>query len=96
MRKNAIPRGASFPILSSQYHFIFQVAIPQFQHLLLMDPVSGTFVGFGFSPVLLSSSSGIAVSCFSVLTVCPVSNFRVRGFQFFRFICLFCPTLGSV
>ena len=30
---HAIPRAASFPILSSQYHFIFQVAIPQFQHL---------------------------------------------------------------
>ena len=28
VRKTAVPRGVSFPILSSQYHFIFQVAIP--------------------------------------------------------------------
>ena len=28
--------------------------------ILLMDPVSGTFAGFGFSPILLSGSSGIA------------------------------------
>ena len=27
-RKTAIPRAASFPLLSSLYHFIFQVAIP--------------------------------------------------------------------
>ena len=27
-RKTAIPRAASFPVLSSEYHFIFQVTIP--------------------------------------------------------------------
>ena len=40
-------------------------------HFLLMDPVRGTFVGFGFSPILLSGSSGIAVSSCSVLAICP-------------------------
>ena len=39
---------------------------------------------------------GIAVSCFSVLAVRSVSCFRMRGFQFFRFICLFCSTLFSL
>ena len=34
-----------------------------FQHFLLLDPVSGTFAGFRFSPILLRGSSGIAVSC---------------------------------
>ena len=35
---------------------------------------------------LIERSSGIAVSCFSVLAVYSVSYFLMRGFQFFRFI----------
>ena len=65
-------------------------------HFLLMDPMRGTFVGFGFSPILLSGSSGIAVSSCSVLA-CPrflVSTCAV--FNFFRFICLFYPRLFSL
>ena len=37
-----------------------------------MDPVSGTFAGFGFSPILLSGSSGTVVNCCSVLAVCRI------------------------
>ena len=36
-----------------------------------MDPVRRAFVGFGISPILFSGSSGIAVSSWSVLAVCP-------------------------
>ena len=53
-------------------------------HFLLMDPVRGTFVGFGFSPILLSGSSGIAVSSCSVLAVCPRFLISACGdFSFF-------------
>ena len=49
-----------------------------------MDPVSGTFAGFGFSPILLSGSSGIAVSSCSVLAVCPRFLISTCGvFSFF-------------
>ena len=45
----------------------------QLKHFLLMDPVSGTFPGCGFSPIPLSGSScGVAaVSSCSVLALCP-------------------------
>ena len=51
-----------------------------------------------FSPTLLSGSSRIAVSSCSISSrsTSAVSYFRIRGFQFFRFICLFCPTLFSL
>ena len=53
-------------------------------HFLLMDPVRGTFDGFGFSPILLSGSSGIAVSSCSVLAVCPRFLISACGdFSFF-------------
>ena len=53
-------------------------------HFLLMDPVRGTFVGFGFSPILLSGSSGIAVSSCSVLAICPRFLISACGvFSFF-------------
>ena len=53
-------------------------------HFLLMDPMRGTFVGFGFSPILLSGSSGIAVSSCSVLAVCPRFLISACGvFSFF-------------
>ena len=56
-------------------------------HFLLMDPMRGTFVGFGFSPILLSGSSGIAVSSCSVLALCPRFLISTCGvFNFFRFI----------
>ena len=51
---------------------------------------------FRFFSNLIERSSGTAISCCSVLVVCPVSYFPMRGFQFFRFICLFCPTLFSL
>ena len=75
----------------------------QGQYFLYFSPLASVF-----SPILLSGSSGIAVSCCgSVLEVCPVSYFRMRGFQpenphmkrkngFFRFICLFWSTLFSL
>ena len=48
-----------------------------------MDLMSGTFTGFGFSPILLSGSSGIAGGCnvqFSqyvrfLISACGVFNF---------------------
>ena len=45
-----------------------------------MDPVSGTFAGFGFSPILLSGFSGIAVSSCSMSAV---SYFHSGVFSFF-------------
>ena len=49
-----------------------------------MDPLSGTFAGFGFSPILLSGSSGgIAVSSCSVLALCP--RFLISAFGVFNF-----------
>ena len=65
--------------------------------ILLMDPVSGTFAGFCFSPILLSGSSGIAISCnvqFSQYVWFLISSCGV--FSFFRFICLFWSTLFSL
>ena len=41
---------------------------------------------FRFFSNLIKRSSGTAISCCSVLVVCPVSYFHMRGFQFFRFI----------
>ena len=68
----ATPRAASFPILSSQYQLSFRLQFLSFiDHFLLIDPVRRTFVGFGISPILFSGSSGIAVSSWSVLAVCP-------------------------
>ena len=45
---------------------------------LLMDPVSGTFAGFGFSLILLSGSGGIAVQFLFTL----FSSRSMTGFLF--------------
>ena len=50
-----------------------------------MDLMSGTFAGFGFSPILLSGSSGIAVSCnvhFSQYVRFLISTCGVFSFSF--------------
>ena len=60
-----------------------------------MDLMSGTFTGFGFSPILLSGSSGIAVSCnvqFSqyvrfLICACGVFSFFV-SYAYFILRCL--------
>ena len=46
--------------------------------ILLMDPVSGTFAGFGFSLILLSGSGGIAVQFLFTL----FSSRSMSGFLF--------------
>ena len=73
-------------ILSSLYHFISGC-----NSLVSTFPSDGS--GFKwyirwlrFFSNLIERSSGIAVSCFSVLAVYSVSYFLMRGFQFFRFI----------
>ena len=50
-----------------------------------MDPVSGTFAGFSFSPILLSGSSGgIAVNSCSVLALYP--RFLISACGVFSFV----------
>ena len=83
-RKTAIPRAAYIVLTVPLY-------LSGCNSLVSTFPSDGS--GFKwyirwlrFFSNLIERSSGIAVSCFSVLAVYSVSYFLMRGFQFFRFI----------